>query len=74
MKYSIIMIAIWLLAIVGEVMCIYKFFTSDFEPSYKREIIYGASMCTGLGAIVGYINIPDTQEEGILKQEKHTTN
>lgn len=46
-------------AIFGEVRCIYQFVTSDFEPNYKREVIYGLSAITGVGAIVGYINIPD---------------
>lgn len=59
-KTSIIVVAIWIVAIIGEVRCIYKLFTSDFEPSYKRELVYGISMCTGLGSIVGYFNIPDT--------------
>lgn len=55
----IIMVLLWVLAIIGEVRCIYQFATSDFEPSYKREIIYGAAAITGFGAIVGYFNIAD---------------
>lgn len=45
--------------IFGEVRCIYQLFTSDFKPSYKREIIYGVGVFTGLGSIIGYFNIPD---------------
>jgi hypothetical protein len=47
----------------GEVLCIVKFFTSDFEPSYKRECIYGFSAITGLGTIVGWIDIEDTKPQ-----------
>jgi hypothetical protein len=54
----------YLLAIAilfGYCRCAYQFCTSDFKPSYKREIVYGVGVCTGLGAIVGYINIPDSK-------------
>lgn len=47
---------------IGEVMCIVKCISSDWEPSYKREIIYGASALSGIGAIVGYLNIPDIKK------------
>ena len=55
-KTHILVIAIYIAAIVGEVMCIVKFFKCDFEPSYKAEAIYGISACCGLGAIVGYMD------------------
>jgi len=61
MKKSIIIIILWLLAIIGEVRCIYKFFTSDFEPSYRRECIYGFSAIVGLGIVVGWFNIEDNK-------------
>lgn len=54
--YILIVVA----AVVGEVKCIYKFLTSDFEPSYKRECVYGFSALLGVGAVVGYFDIPDT--------------
>lgn len=54
---------LWALGIFGEIRCIYQFFTSDFEPSYKREIIYGIGSFTGLGAVVGFFNIPDKIEK-----------
>ena len=56
-----IQIAIALFLITGEVMCIYKCINSDWEPSYRREIIYGVSALSGLGGIVGYLNIPDSK-------------
>ena len=52
-----------LFAILGEVMCIVKCINSDWEPSYKREIVYGASALTGIGCIVGYINVPDVKKK-----------
>jgi hypothetical protein len=57
-----IILLLWLAAIVGEIRCIYQLLTSDFKPSYKREIIYGVCTITGIGAVVGYINIPDEPE------------
>lgn len=50
-------------ALIGEVQCIIKCVSSDWKPSYKREIIYGISTITGLGSIVGWINIPDVVEK-----------
>lgn len=44
--------------IIGEIRCYYQFFTSDFKPSYKREIIYGIGL-VGPGAVIGWFNIPD---------------
>ena len=45
--------------VIGEVKCIIKFFNSDFEPSYKREAIYGFSALAGVGCVVGYMDFPD---------------
>ena len=58
---TFIVIALGVLAVVGEISCIYKFVTSDFEPSYKREVIYGIGMVTGVGAIIGYMDIEDVK-------------
>ena len=59
MKTSIVVILIYILAIIGEIMCIYKAVTCNWEPIGKAEIIYTAAAFTGFGAIVGYINIED---------------
>jgi len=40
-------------------MCIVKFISCDFKESYKAEVVYGVAMVTGLGAVVGYLNIED---------------
>ena len=58
-KFGIIIIVLWLLAIIGEIRCIYKVFTCNWEPIGKAEVVYTAAACTGLGAIVGWINIDD---------------
>lgn len=46
----------------GYVRCAVKFFTSDFEPSYKREVVYGIGTFTGFGCIIGWFNIEDTPQ------------
>ena len=51
-----------LLAIIGEIMCIYKFVSSDFKPAYTREIVYGLGVVTGTGAIIGWLDISDGKE------------
>lgn len=50
---------LWLLALIGEIRCIYKAFTCNWEPVGKAEVIYTVSACTGLGAVVGWFNIED---------------
>lgn len=45
--------------VIGEVKCIVKAINCNWEPIGKAEIIYTASACTGLGAVMGYINIED---------------
>lgn len=54
---------IWFLIILallfGEVRCIYKAVTCNWEPIGKAEIIYTGASITGIGCIVGYINIED---------------
>lgn len=45
--------------IVGEVKCIYKAFTCNWEPIGKAEVVYTASAMSGIGCVVGYINIED---------------
>ena len=53
-----LLLAVFLSA--GEVLSVIKFVKSDFKPSYKREIVYGVGMVTGLGVIIGYFNIKDS--------------
>ncbi len=58
-KFGILIIIFWLLAVIGEIRCIYKVFTCNWEPIGKAEVVYTVGACTGLGAIVGWINIED---------------
>ncbi len=59
MKKSIVVILLWILALIGEVRCIYKAATCNWEPIGKAEIVYTVAACTSIGVIVGYIDIED---------------
>lgn len=63
MKTSIAIIVIYgafiIGALVGEVKCIIKMIDCNWEPIGKAEIIYTAATFTGLGCVVGYIDIKD---------------
>ena len=54
----IVVIGIALL-LIGEARCFYKAFTCNWSPIGKAEVIYTASAFTGLGSIVGWIDIED---------------
>jgi len=45
--------------IIGEVRCIYKMFTCNWEPIGKAEVFYTVGRFTGLGVIFGYFDIED---------------
>lgn len=53
--YGAIIVAL----LVGEIKCIIKAIQCNWEPVGKAEIIYTGASLTGLGAIVGYIDIQD---------------
>ena len=55
----LLVIALSIGALVGEIKCIVKAVNCNWEPVGKAEIIYTASVVTGLGCIVGYIDIQD---------------
>lgn len=59
---SIMYITLVVLAIIGEVKCIIKFVQCDFKAPYKAEVIYGVGTITGLGAVVGWIDINNNPE------------
>ena len=48
-----------ILLVVGEIKCIGKALKCNWEPIGKAEIIYTGAACTGLGSVVGYIDIKD---------------
>ena len=59
MKKLILVLLICIIAIIGEIRCIYKAVMCNWEPVGKAEILYTGASVTGLGAIVGYFNIED---------------
>jgi len=63
MKTSIIAgifyLALTVALLVGEIKCIIKMIDCNWEPIGKAEVIYTASTFTGVGCIVGYIDIQD---------------
>jgi hypothetical protein len=56
MKRLILITTLYVAAIIGEVTCIVKFFRCDFKESYKAEMVYAVGACTGLGAVIGYMD------------------
>jgi len=59
MRASIVTILIGLVLLVGEVKCIIKAVSCNWEPIGKAEIIYTGASLTGLGCVVGFINLED---------------
>lgn len=59
MKLRWVMFVIYVLMIIGEIRCIYKALTCNWEPIGKAEMWYTSAACTGLGSVVGYFNIED---------------
>jgi hypothetical protein len=55
----VVSILLLILVVVGEIKCIVKAVNCNWEPIGKAEIIYTAGAFTGLGAIIGYIDIED---------------
>ena len=58
-KLAIVYLVLVVLVVVGEVKCIIKAFQCNWEPIGKAEIIYTGSALTGLGVVVGWIDIED---------------
>ena len=54
-----IYIAIIVAIITGEIKCIVKAVKCNWDPIGKAEVIYTVSALTGIGCIVGYIDIKD---------------
>lgn len=57
--FRIVILVIQLLAIAGYIQCVYKAINCNWEPIGKAEIIYTGGLFTGLGAIVGWLDIED---------------
>lgn len=56
---SIITFLIYLFLLIGWVKCLIKTVNCNWEPIGKAEVIYTAGTCTGLGMIIGWIDIKD---------------
>jgi len=54
-----IQLAIVAFLLIGEVKCIVKAIKCNWEPIGKAEVIYTAAACTGIGSIVGWVDIED---------------
>jgi len=59
MKEGIVAILIIGVLVVGEVKCIIKALQCNWEPIGKAEVVYTVASLTGVGAIVGYLDIKD---------------
>lgn len=53
------LILFYAILLFGEIRCIYKAASCNWQPIGKAEVFYTASAFTGLGVIVGYFNIQD---------------
>ena len=58
-KLAILGVALFLLGLVGEVKCIVKAISCNWEPIGKAEVIYTAGVFTGAGCIIGWFEIED---------------
>jgi hypothetical protein len=58
-KLGIIYVIIIAMLVIGEIRCIYKAIACNWEPIGKAEIVYTGAALTGLGSIIGWINIED---------------
>jgi hypothetical protein len=56
---AVVSILLLILVVVGEIKCIVKAVNCNWEPIGKAEVIYTVGAFTGLGAIIGYIDIED---------------
>ena len=56
---GLIYLAISLFLFIGEVKCIIKMINCNWDPIGKSEILYTVGTFTGLGSIIGWIDIED---------------
>jgi hypothetical protein len=57
--FILIPILIWAAIIFGYGRCVYKMCTCNWEPVGKAEIVYTVGTFTGLGFVIGYLEIED---------------
>ena len=56
---ALIQIVLGVTLLVGEVKCIIKAVECNWDPIGKAEVIYTGASLTGLGCVVGFINVED---------------
>lgn len=56
---GLIYLAISVLLLVGEVKCVIKMINCNWDPVGKAEVLYTLGTFTGLGSIIGWIDIED---------------
>ena len=56
---GLIYLAISVLLLVGEVKCVIKMINCIWDPVGKAEVLYTVGTFTGLGSIIGWIDIED---------------
>ena len=54
-----LLIALFILGVLGWGICVIKLINTDFKAPYKEEIIYGIGSFTPMGAIIGWVNIKE---------------
>lgn len=57
MKTTAVYVGIIILMLVGEVKCVIKAIKCNWQPIGKSEIIYTGAAFTGLGCIIGWMDI-----------------
>ena len=66
----VLQLALILFILVGEVKCVVKAVRCDWNPVGKAEVLYTGAALTGLGAIVGWIDIEDSGVVTITPEEE----
>ncbi len=57
--FGIIVPAIIIAGIIGEIKCIVKAVNCNWKPIGKAEVFYTVGSLTGFRCVMGYINIED---------------
>jgi len=60
---SMIILIVVLVAFIGWGQCVYKLTKCDFKAPYKAEVFYGFGTFSGMGCIIGYMNIGELNHE-----------
>jgi len=58
-RFMLVPIVLGALVLFGYGRCVYKMCTCNWEPVGKAEIVYTVGTFTGLGVVIGYLEIED---------------